>query len=100
MQFSHYIASFLYIASFIYNASFTICILFLCVSEEINNVVLFNETNLFYFGKIVFGSFPKTEMTLLHSSRYRHMKRQCSTQMYYEKTILDPFELIKDLAGV
>ena len=26
-------------------------------------------------------------------SRYRLMKRQCSTQMYCEKTILDSFEL-------
>ena len=30
---------------------------------------------------------------LIPSSRYRLMKRQCSTKMHYEKTVLDSFEL-------
>ena len=65
MQFSLYNASFLYIAYFLYIASFTICILFLCVSEEINNVLFLTRLIWSILGKNIFGNFPKTEMTSL-----------------------------------
>ena len=36
---------------------------------------------------------------VLPRSRYRLMKRKCSTQMQYEKTKLNSFELCKEFSG-